>query len=60
MDSVDIGKAVLTDPVVEPSCEDFPFTLKITPFGALDLTSRLAVQCQRLVDRKRRSLPAAI
>lgn len=50
MNSGDFRKAVLTDPVVEPSCEDFPLTLKLTPFGALDLTSRLAVHRQRMID----------
>lgn len=27
-----------------PSCVDFPFTVKVTPLGALDLTSMLAGQ----------------
>jgi hypothetical protein len=31
-----------TDPLMGPSWADLPFTLKVTPFGALDLTSRAA------------------
>lgn len=50
MDSPDVEEAVPTDPVVDPSWEDFPLTLKLTPFGALDLTSRLAVQSQCMTD----------
>lgn len=34
---------------MEPSWADFPFTLKVTPLGALDLTSRLAVDAIELV-----------
>lgn len=33
---------VLTLPAIGPSWADLPFTLKVTPLGALDLTSRLA------------------
>ena len=33
---------VLTEPEIGPSCADLPLTLKVTPLGALDLTSRLA------------------
>ena len=32
---------LLTDPEVEPSWADLPLTLKDTPLGAVDLTSRL-------------------
>lgn len=31
-----------TEPVTAPSWADFPLTVKLTPLGALDLTSRLA------------------
>ena len=34
----------LTDPLVEPSWEDFPLTLKLTPLGAFDLISKFAVE----------------
>ena len=34
---------VLTEPEIGPSCADLPLTLKVTPFGAFDLTSRFAV-----------------
>jgi hypothetical protein len=30
----------LTWPAMEPSWEDLPLTVKVTPLGALDLTSR--------------------
>ena len=50
MDTPDVEEAVLTDPAVEPSWEDFPLTLKLTPFGAFDLTSRLAVRSQCMID----------
>lgn len=35
----------LTEPLIGPSWADLPFTLKVTPLGALDLTSRLADGC---------------
>lgn len=35
---------MLTEPEMGPSCADFPLTLKVTPLGAFDLTSRLAVK----------------
>jgi hypothetical protein len=35
---------VLTEPEMGPSCADLPLTLKVTPLGAFDLTSRLAVR----------------
>lgn len=35
-----------TEPLVEPSWADFPLTLKLTPLGAFDLTSILAVVIQ--------------
>lgn len=35
-----------TEPPIGPSWADLPFTLKVTPLGALDLTSRLAGDCQ--------------
>ena len=34
--------AARTEPAMGPSWADLPFTLKVTPLGALDLTSRLA------------------
>ena len=37
------GKQRLTEPAIGPSWADLPFTLKVTPLGALDLTSRLAI-----------------
>ena len=33
---------VLTEPEMGPSCADLPLTLKVTPLGAFDLTSRFA------------------
>lgn len=33
---------VLTEPEMGPSCADLPLTLKVTPLGAFDLTSRVA------------------
>ena len=35
-----------TEPLLEPSCADFPFVLKVTPLGALDFTSMLAASSQ--------------
>lgn len=32
----------LTEPEIEPSCGCLPLTLKVTPLGAFDLTSRAA------------------
>ena len=34
----------LTEPLFAPSCADVPLTLKLTPFGALDLMSILAMR----------------
>ena len=36
------GRKKLTWPAIEPSWADLPLTVKVTPLGALDLTSRLA------------------
>ena len=36
------GRKKLTWPAMEPSWADLPLTVKVTPLGALDLTSRLA------------------
>ena len=44
-----MGRRNLTLPLVEPSCADFPLTLKVTPLGALDLISRLAATGQFLL-----------
>jgi hypothetical protein len=33
-----------TEPPIGPSWADFPFTVNVTPLGALDLTSMLAIE----------------
>lgn len=38
-----MARETLTEPAIGPSWADLPFTLKVTPLGALDLTSKLAV-----------------
>ena len=37
----------LTEPAIGPSWADLPFTLKVTPLGALDLTSKLAAHIKK-------------
>lgn len=49
------GIGELTEPAMGPSWADLPFTLKVTPLGALDLTSRLArVTLESAVSRAKR------
>lgn len=38
-----------TEPPIGPSWVDFPFTVNVTPLGALDLTSMLAIEKKKLV-----------
>lgn len=50
------GRPKLTLPEMGPSWAFFPFTVKVTPLGALDLTSRLAASNPRVSFSRTNSL----
>ena len=44
----------LTEPEVAPSWLDLPLTLKVTPLGAVDFTSRLPTRSEQVATAYRR------
>ena len=51
---------VLTEAEIGPSWADLPLTLKVTPLGALDLTSRLAATAVSLQPKQDRTEKAQL